>query len=282
MRIARDCKYLTRHKRGRWLPNKATLEHDKKPEGTELDRPLCVAAKRRGLVNHFDSSIITFLNGFAHRSVIFDSFIYMLDNDLLKGGIVAALIWWGWFRSDANKISNRHYLLWGIVACLLSIVVARTLAKSLPFRERPYTNTAIHFQLPYGTGTEELIHWNAFPSDHAAVFFALATTIFFAWRTAGIFAFCHVFLIICLPRVYLGYHHPTDILGGAAIGIAIACLGRLGPVRNAVSRVMSPWLEHSPGSFYACLFIMTFQIATLFDGMRGIEQFVVQVLKMHS
>jgi undecaprenyl-diphosphatase len=232
-------------------------------------------------MNHFDFSIISFLNGFAHRSVIFDTFVYMLDNHLLKGGVVVALIWWGWFRPDANKINNRHYLLWGIVACLLSIVVARTLAKSLPFRERPFRNAAIHFQPPYGTDSEELMDWSAFPSDHAAVFFALATSIFFAWRAAGIFAFCHVFVIICLPRIYLGYHHPTDILGGAAIGIGIACLGRLGPVRDAASRAMTPWLQRSPGSFYACLFVITFQIATLFEGMRSVEQFVVQTLKMH-
>lgn len=233
-------------------------------------------------MNSFDSSIISFLNGFAHHSVIFDNFVYMLDNHLLKGGVIVALIWWAWFRPDVNQIKNRHYLLCGIVACLLSIVVARTLAKSLPYRERPLRSEAIHFQVPYGEDREDLIHWSAFPSDHAAVFFALATTIFFAWRTAGILAFCHVFFIVCLPRVYLGYHHPTDILGGAAIGIAIAWLAAAEPARKAVGRISTPWLENSPGSFYACLFIMTFQIATLFEGMRKIAQFLVEALKMHG
>lgn len=233
-------------------------------------------------MNPFDSTIIRFLNGFAHHSVIFDNIVNVLDTPLLKGGVVAALIWWAWFRSDANQIKNRHNLLWGIVACLLCIVVARTLAKSLPYRERPLRNPAIHFQLPYGDNAEVLINWSAFPSDHAAVFFALATSIFFAWRTAGIFAFCHVFFIICLPRIYMGYHHPTDILGGAAIGIAVAYLGHLESVRKAVSRIATPWLEGSPGSFYACLFIMAFQIATLFEGMRRIAQFFVQIHKMHG
>lgn len=233
-------------------------------------------------MNSFDSSIISFLNGFAYHSVIFDNFVHMLDNQLLKGGIIVALIYWAWFRPDAKQSKNRDYLLCGIVACLLSIVVARTLAKSLPYRERPLRNPAIHFQLPYGDDTEALIHWSAFPSDHAAVFFALATAIFFAWRRAGILAFCYVAFIICLPRIYLGFHHPTDILGGAAIGVAIAWLAALEPVRKAVSRMATPWLERSPGSFYACLFIMTFQIATLFDGMRKIAQVLFQFFKMHS
>jgi undecaprenyl-diphosphatase len=233
-------------------------------------------------VNSFDSSIISFLNGFAHHSLIFDNLVYVLDNQLLKGGVIVALIWWAWFRPGANQTKNRQYLLCGIVACLLSIVVARTLAKSLPYRERPLRNPEIHFQLPYGDSSEALIHWSAFPSDHAAVFFALATAIFFAWRAAGIYAFCHVFFIICLPRIYLGYHHPTDILGGAAVGIAIAWLAAIEPVRKAVSRMATPWLENSPGSFYAGLFIMTFEIATLFEGLRKVALFVADALKMHG
>lgn len=233
-------------------------------------------------MNSFDFSILSFLNGFAHRSLIFDNFVYVLDNYLIKGGVIVALIWWAWFRTGANQTKNRHYLLCGIVACLLSIVAARTLANSLPYRERPLRNPAMHFQLPYGDSSEALIHWSAFPSDHAAVFFALATAIFFAWRSAGIYAFCHVFFFICIPRIYLGYHHPTDILGGAAIGIVIACLAALEPVRKAVSRMTMPWLENSPGSFYACLFIMTFEIATLFEGLRKVALFFVDALRMRG
>jgi hypothetical protein len=44
-------------------------------------------------MNPFDTSIIIFLNSFARHSWAFDSFVYMLSgNDLLKGGVVVALI----------------------------------------------------------------------------------------------------------------------------------------------------------------------------------------------
>lgn len=233
-------------------------------------------------MNSFDSSIISFLNEFAHRSVLFDTGVYMLsENYLLKGGVIVALIWWSWFRPTNHRREGRQYLLWGLVACLLSVIVARSLAHTLPFRERPMRVAALNFQQPYGTSGEELINWSAFPSDHAAVFFALATSIFLAWRAAGIFALCHVLVVICLPRLYLGYHYPTDILGGAFIGIALAALARFPRVRNPMARFARPWLEVSPGSFYACLFILSLEISTLFESTREVIHTIFRLFKPH-
>jgi undecaprenyl-diphosphatase len=152
----------------------------------------------------------------------------------------------------------------------LAVVVARALSHELPFRDRPMRASAIYLQQPYGDPDPDLMNWSSFPSDHAAVFFALATSIFFAWRAAGILALCHVFFFICLPRIYLGYHYPTDILTGALIGIGLTCISLLVVVRKTVERVANSWLEASPGSFYACMFVMAFQISTLFEPLRDV------------
>jgi membrane-associated phospholipid phosphatase len=37
-------------------------------------------------------------------------------------------------------------------------------------------------------------------------------------------ALAHAALVVCLPRVYLGFHFPSDVLAGAAIGVAVAAL----------------------------------------------------------
>jgi undecaprenyl-diphosphatase len=222
-------------------------------------------------MNSFDSSIISFLNQFAHRSAIFDVLVRLLsDNYLLKGGFIVALIYWAWFRPGSNQAESRRYLLCGLVACLLSVFVARALAHELPFRDRPMRVSSLHLQQAYGDPDPDLMNWSSFPSDHAAVFFALATSIFLAWRAAGILAFFHVFFFICLPRIYLGYHYPTDILVGALIGIGLASLALLAVVRKSLERLAKPWLEASPGSFYACMFFMAFQISTLFEPLRDI------------
>jgi undecaprenyl-diphosphatase len=233
-------------------------------------------------MSSFDTSIITFLNSFARHSWAFDSFVYMLsNNDLLKGGVVVALIWWTWFRPDARKDDTRQHLVCAIFACLVAVVIARALALMLPFRERPMVVAALHFQRPYGADDAGLIDWSSFPSDHAAVFFSLAMSIFFVWRAAGIAALIYVFVFIGMPRLYLGFHYPTDILGGALIGIALALIARAKLFCDLVSTIVMPWLQRSPGSFYACLFILTFQIATLFQSMRKIAHFLFTLFTPH-
>ncbi len=61
----------------------------------------------------------------------------------------------------------------------------------------------------------------AFPSGHAAVFFALAMAVYFPDKKAGCVFFVLAFLI-GLARVAAGVHFPADILGGLALGVLTA------------------------------------------------------------
>jgi undecaprenyl-diphosphatase len=188
-------------------------------------------------VNPFDTGIIHFLNQFAHRSWTFDNAVILFSaNPLIKGGVIMALFWWAWFHEDKGRTQKREFLLYGIVGCILALIVARTLAYTLPFRERPLRNSALYFRMPYEMNDRVLLHWSSFPSDHAVLFFTLAASIFIVSRRASIFALCYIFFIICLPRVYLGIHYPTDILAGALIGIAIASLSKIAALRYSLTR----------------------------------------------
>ncbi len=58
----------------------------------------------------------------------------------------------------------------------------------------------------------------AFPSGHAAFFFALAAVILFWDRRWGIW-FGLAAIVIGISRIVAGVHWPLDVLGGAGVGI---------------------------------------------------------------
>jgi undecaprenyl-diphosphatase len=230
-------------------------------------------------LNSFDTSVISFVNSFAHRWFALDATLALIaTNTLIKGGVIVALIWWAWFRPSTNERLDRELLSCGIFTGFLSLLVARTLAELLPYRERPIHAAGLHFQMPYGSNENMMIQWSSFPSDHAALFFALALSLFFVSRRAGIVALCYTFLIVCLPRMYMGFHYPTDILAGALIGLGAASLVKIASFRIAMTRPVMRVLKESPGAFYAGFFIVTFQIAITFDSLRHIARYFQQLL----
>lgn len=120
------------------------------------------------------------------------------------------------------------------------------------------------FRLPYG----QTPRWegpSSFPSDHAVLFFALATGIFLASRRTGWFVFAYVSIVICLPRIYLAEHYATDIFAGAAIGMFMTWLANTSRIRKPLTGWALRSIETRPGLFYSCLFIVTYQMAELFD-----------------
>src|SRR5438093_5604472 len=91
-----------------------------------------------------------------------------------------------------------------------------------------------------------------------------------AARTLGVLAFLHAFFVITLPRVYLGIHAPTDVIVGALMGSMIAYLFTRPRAREVINRLPIQWMHKHPGSFYACFFLLSWQVATLFQAIREI------------
>lgn len=83
-------------------------------------------------------------------------------------------------------------------------------------RPRPFVDNHINLLL-------DRLNQSAFPSGHAAFFFAIATIIYFYNKKAGLLFFMASFLIT-IPRIFTGVHWSSDILAGAIVGILSALL----------------------------------------------------------
>jgi undecaprenyl-diphosphatase len=90
-------------------------------------------------------------------------------------------------------------------------------------RQRPYEQDGVRRLIRKPTGS-------SFPSGHAAVGVAVFTLLGDAGRGSLSRRLLHAFGgYVALSRIYVGVHYPTDVLGGAGMGLMAASLWR-GPV----------------------------------------------------
>jgi len=225
--------------------------------------------------NNFDFTILLFLNRFVGKSRSLDELVQLLsDAFLFNGVLLVAILWLFWFNDRREEARVR--LLIGGAAAVLAGLLSRLLQLSLPFHVRPLYNQALSLTWPFGVGRETLSHWSSFPSDHASLCFALATVIWMRNRRLGMFAFFWA-SITSSARVFLGFHYPTDIVGGAVLGILIVILlGRL-PLPRFAYRLLD-WERCASPSFYAVAFVASYQAGTLFNDVREIGHLIAGLL----
>jgi undecaprenyl-diphosphatase len=224
-------------------------------------------------MNILDEPVIFFLNKLAADWGIVNSIMFLIvENTLIKGGAVIAVIWYLWFQKNDPNVHLK--IISCFLACIVAIIVGRGLALSLPFRARPILNP--EFDFSYTADKLPWVNtWSSFPSDHAVLFFSLATGIYFISKVWGLATFSYIAIVICFPRIYLGLHYPTDILTGALVGIFISWLiSRLKTTKKLSKKIMK-FANKYPGIFYVCFFLITYQIATLFEDSQAIIRFIV-------
>ena len=127
------------------------------------------------------------------------------------------------------------------ILILVLTVVVTTAIKYLVDRSRPCVDSAFGAQtLPgYRCETEPD---PSFPSGHASRAFALAglVALRFRWRAGG--AAMAFATLVGVSRVYMGLHWPSDILGGAFVGIGIAVLVELVSRRVVLYQRIRKWI----------------------------------------
>jgi undecaprenyl-diphosphatase len=233
------------------------------------------------MVQEIDYSIIEFLNisSQSHYWVV-RAASFISNNDLFKGIAIVTLLWYVWLKDVGKVRDNNIFILRTVVGAVLAILIGRLAQNYLPMRLRPMHNPDINFVMPYEALENVLGDWSSFPSDHAVLFFALSAAIWSKNRAIGLVAFAWSLIVICFPRVYLGFHYPTDIIAGILLGVGImaVCLKVRLP---AILWTSLEWVQNRyVGGLYAGIFFFSLQIATLFDSMRKLGKAVKMFLAL--
>ncbi|MEV5463087.1 GNAT family N-acetyltransferase [Streptomyces cellulosae] len=118
------------------------------------------------------------------------------------------------------------------VAVLVNVPIRGFVERPRPFLDHQGLDVLVKGKTDY-----------SFVSDHATIVMALAVGLFVADRKFGIAG-----LVLALfggfIRVYMGVHYPTDVVGGFALGTAVALL--LSPVAMALLTPVVKAVERSP------------------------------------
>ncbi|MFF1513284.1 phosphatase PAP2 family protein [Streptomyces sp. NPDC058305] len=139
-------------------------------------------------------------------------------------------------RGGTDAASSVAALVWAPLAAGIAVLVNVPI-RGFVERPRPFVD---HQGLDVLIGGKTDF---SFVSDHATLTMAMGVGLFVANRKFGI-AGIGLALLEGFCRVYMGVHYPTDVIGGFALGTAVALL--LSPLAMALLTPVMKAVERSP------------------------------------
>lgn len=124
-------------------------------------------------------------------------------------------------------IITKRYRRTGLMlgaALLCGVIICNLIIKNLVARTRPYLlDPTIYHLAPW----QEYLTDYSFPSGHTLACFEMVGVLMITERKR--FGWWSLLLgaAVGFTRIYLGVHYPTDVLGGAVLGLVCGFLGWL-------------------------------------------------------
>ena len=250
-------------------------------------------------------------NALSDRSFTLDALLaLMVDNPVAKAGPIVAAFAFAWWAAAMPEAKARRRQI--LLVTLLSVFLIAPIMKAVStdgFHPRPLVRAEQVYSLepdgalrplarsayrPPATGDAQVRHDNlargdiaandfsSFPSDHAALFLALAFGIFLAHRWAGAVALGWAVFGTLGSRVITGLHWPADIVAGGAIGI-----GFLLALQALASRLPRRWsslpvaaTERWPGLASAAIFLALFEVANAMNTLERLSELAASIAGM--
>ncbi|MEU8525682.1 MULTISPECIES: phosphatase PAP2 family protein [Streptomyces] len=186
-----------------------------------------------------DVSLLYDINGLAKSAPPwFDRVMEFVGEWGIMLAMVMVVLWCWWSvrrrGSLTDSVSGVAGMIWAPLAAGIALLVNIPI-RGFVERPRPFNDHE---------GIEVLVSGKtdfSFVSDHATMAMAIGVGLFVANRKFGLAAI-GLALAEGFCRVYMGVHYPTDVVGGFALGTAVAlllaplALALLTPVVSAVAR----------------------------------------------
>jgi undecaprenyl-diphosphatase len=218
-----------------------------------------------------DKEILLTLNAFGGGN---NNLWDLANNSLFRGFPLFFSIPALWFSSDQPERRGR------MLAGLLAVCLATMLSVWSQFHIAVHTRPILDLAIPLDTVIPRT-PWdrtNSFPSDTATLFFGLAAVIFVEKRLVGFFCFVWVAALVAIPRVVVGLHYPSDIIGSFVLGPAIVFVFTALPYPRGLFEHALTWFEGRLYIVHALLFIFLAESFDLFPSLQALGKVFARLL----
>tara|TARA_B110000196_G_scaffold180000_1_gene154381 strand:- start:1129 stop:1755 length:627 start_codon:yes stop_codon:yes gene_type:complete len=163
-----------------------------------------------------DANIVIWLNGLSGNITAFDNLMRIAASDYLMPLVFSLSMLGLWFsgKNPEQRIRYQLTTLMGISALSISNIVVWLFNITIE-RPRPFVEHGDELTLMFYSPTDP-----SFPANPVAVSFAVATAAWTINRKFGFWLYVAAALF-GFSRMYAGIFYPTDIVGGAVVGISI-------------------------------------------------------------
>ncbi|MER6979664.1 phosphatase PAP2 family protein [Streptomyces carpinensis] len=214
-----------------------------------------------------DVDLLYDINGLAKDAPHwFDRVMEYVGEYGLLLAMVLLVVWCWWSvrrRGGENAASSVAALVWAPlaagIAVLVNVPIRGFVERPRPFRDHQGLDVLVPGKTDF-----------SFVSDHATLTMAMGVALFVANRRFGLVGI-GLALLEGFCRVYMGVHYPTDVVGGFALGTAVALL--LSPVAMAL---LTPVLKAVEGARWGGWLVRARRAeagaGTVLAGSRGEER----------
>ncbi|GHF45558.1 phosphatase PAP2 family protein [Streptomyces mashuensis] len=181
-----------------------------------------------------DVSLLYDINGIARSAPgwVDRTMEFVGEYGIVCGFAVLMLCAWWSVRRGKDAPAGVAALLWAPlaagIALLVNIPIRGFVRRPRPFLDHHGLDVLVPGKTDY-----------SFVSDHATLTMALAVGLFVAHRKYGLVGI-GLAVLEGFSRVYLGVHYPTDVVGGLALGTAVALL--LAPLAMMALTPLTRWV----------------------------------------
>lgn len=239
---------------------------------------LFVAWSRSSLIIAIDHGFFEIFTNVTRQSWALDMLIVQIFRTETAKNIpmLACVVWL--LLEHSRKGQSNAFFGQLVVGSLLAMTASRVMQNFSAYRPRPLHNPDLVYELPYGIEATTLEGWSSFPSDTSALGFAIAAGIFVTSKRLGLAAFLWTAVVVAFPRAYAGLHYPSDLMGGALIGLL--CTAGVAPL---ILHIIPEKIKHVIYEKWMPLlwtlgFLYMFQMATMFDNVRSYGSYLKDVL----